>query len=208
MKRFFTTRTIAGLGMLTAMVVALQLLSNYVQFGPVSITLALFPIAVGAMLFGPIGGLFLGLVDGAMVLLAPSTISVFFAVTPIGTIVVCLCKTGLAGLFAGVVFRLLQKKNYKVGIVLASLCVQLINTGLFVVAGFTVFKPILLDSVADTNISVPYMLFVIWIGWNFFLEFGLNAAIAPAIFTSYRYIEKKVIGENNMKETSYYDKIS
>ena len=195
MKRFFTTRTIAGLGMLTAMVVALQLLSNYVQFGPVSITLALFPIAVGAMLFGPLGGLFLGLVDGAMVLLAPSTISVFFAFNPAGTIIVCLSKTGLAGLIAGVIYKLLQEKNYKVGIVLASLSVPLINTGLFAIAGLTIFRPLLAGNVEGTNISIPYMLFIIWIGWNFFIEFGLNAAIAPAIFTSYKYIEKKVVGQ-------------
>ncbi len=195
MKHFFTTRTIAGLGMLTAMVVALQLLSNYVQFGPVSITLALFPIAVGAMLFGPLAGLFLGLVCGAMVLLAPSTISVFFAVNPAGTIIVCLSKTGLAGFIAGVIYKLLQEKNYKIGIVLASLSVPLINTGLFAVAGLTVFRSILVGSVEGTDISIPYMLFVIWIGWNFFIEFGLNAAIAPAIFTSYRYIEKKVEGQ-------------
>ena len=46
MKRVTTTKAIAGLGMLTAMVIALQLLSNYVQFGPISITLSLFPIGV------------------------------------------------------------------------------------------------------------------------------------------------------------------
>ena len=194
MKQFFTTRTIAGLGMLTAMVVALQLLSNYVQFGPVSITLALFPIAVGAMLFGPLGGLFLGLVDGVLVLLAPSTISVFFAYNPWGTILVCLLKTGLAGLLAGFVFKLLKDKNYKVGIVLASLLVPIVNTGLFVVGALTLFRQILLDGVSGTDMTIVYMLFVVWIGWNFFLEFGLNAALAPATFTIYRYVDNKVTG--------------
>ena len=207
MKRFFTTKTIAGLGVLTAMVVALQLLSNYVQFGPVSITLALFPIAVGAMLFGPLGGLFLGVVDGVLVLLAPSTISVFFAYNPLGTIIVCLLKTGLAGLAAGFVFKLFQKKNYKVGIVLASLVVPIVNTGLFSIAALTLFKQLLLNGVSDTNQTIIYTLFVVWIGWNFFLEFGLNAAIAPAIFTSYRYIERKV-GGNEMKMPSYYDALT
>ena len=127
MKHFFTTKTIAGLGMLTAMVVVLQLLSNYVQFGPVSITLALFPIAVGAMLFGPFGGLFLGLVDGVLVLLAPSTISVFFAYNPIGTMIVCLLKTGLAGLCAGFIFKLFQKKNIKLALSLLHYPFQLLT---------------------------------------------------------------------------------
>ena len=208
MKRFFTTKTIAGLGMLTAMVIALHLLSNYVQFGPVSITLALFPIAVGAMLFGPLGGLFLGLVDGALVLSAPSTISLFLTNSPIATIFVCLLKTGLAGFFAGIVFRLLQKKNYKVAIVIASLLVPIINTGLFAAGALLFFKEIILSGATDTSKSVVYILFVLWIGWNFFLEFGLNAVLAPAAFTSYRYIERKVSGGNDMKKTSYYDKLT
>ena len=209
MKHFFTTKTIAGLGMLTAMVVVLQLLSNYVQFGPVSITLALFPIAVGAMLFGPFGGLFLGLVDGVLVLLAPSTISVFFAYNPIGTMIVCLLKTGLAGLCAGFIFKLFQKKNYKVGIVLASLSVPIINTGLFSIAALTLFKQLLLAGVSDTNQTIIYTLFVVWIGWNFFLEFGLNTILAPAMFTSYRYIERKVTGGNGtMIKSSYYDELT
>ena len=208
MKRFFTTKTIAGLGMLTAMVVVLQLLSNYVQFGPVSITLALFPIAVGAMLFGPLGGLFLGLVDGLLVLLAPSTISVFFAYSPVATIFVCLLKTGLAGLCAGLIFKLLQRRNYKVGIVLASLSVPIINTGLFSIAALTLFKELLLQGVSDTNQTIVYTLFIVWIGWNFFLEFGLNAALAPATFTSYRYIERKITGGNEMSNKSYYDNLT
>ena len=207
MKRFVNTKTIAGLGMLLAMVIALQLLSNYVQFGPVSITLALFPIAVGAMLFGPVGGFFLGLIDGAMVLLAPSTAG-FLAHAPVATVFVCLLKTGLAGLGAGFLFKLFQKKNYKVGIVLASLSVPIINTGLFAVAALIFFKELLLASAPESGKTAVYILFIFWIGWNFFLEFGLNAAIAPAMFTSYRYIEMKVTGENNMKKTSYYDDLT
>ena len=124
-RRFFTVRTIAGLGVLTAMVVVLQLLSNYVQFGPVSITLSLFPIAVGAMLFGPFGGLFLGLVDGVIVLTAPSTISFFFAYTPIGTIFVCLAKTGLAGFIAGWIFKL-HKKDVRAEFVAALIVLPLL----------------------------------------------------------------------------------
>ena len=208
MKRFFTTKSIAGLGMLTAMVVALQLLSNYVQFGPISITLALFPIAVGAMLFGPLGGLYLGLIDGIIVLAAPSTISFFFAYSPLGTITVCLLKTSVAGLCAGSIFKLLQKKDYKVGIVLASLSVPIINTGLFSIGALTIFRQLLLNGAEGTGHSIVYLLFIVWIGWNFFLEFGLNAAIAPAIFTSYQYIEKKVTGGNDMNKPSYYDELT
>ena len=250
--RFFTPRTIAGLGVLTAMVVVLQLLSNYVQFGPISITLALFPIAVGAMLYGPIGGFFLGLVDGALVLAAPSTISGFFALAPVGTIITCLGKTSIAGLIAGFIFKLykrktnvevlaaivlmipafiaaipdiysgflatepwgvliqriirfalasavaififkgLMKPNEKSVVILTAISVPIINTTLFSIAAFTFFRNILLSGANAAGRNALYFLIFVWIGWNFFLEFGINAALAPAFHNMYKQIDKGI----------------
>ena len=248
-KRFFTVKTIAGLGILTAMVVVLQLLSNYVQFGPVSITLALFPIAVGAMLYGPLGGLFLGLLDGVLVLTAPSTISFFFAITPVGTIITCLTKTGLAGLVAGFIFKLYHR-DIKVEfaaailllpfvilastdaifssafasgplgnvlvmlvrlilvlilvffvvkglinpsknsvILLTSLSVPIINTGLFIVASMTFFLKTIGPMAANAGQNIIYFLIFGFIGWNFLLEFGINALLASAFHNTYKSIE-------------------
>lgn len=249
-RKFFTVRTIAGLGILTAVVIVLQLLSNYVQFGPVSITLSLFPIALGAMLYGPLGGLFLGLVDGVLVLTAPSTISFFFAITPIGTIFVCLTKTGLAGLFAGLIFKLYQKDvkvefiaalvllpfailsatdkmfegittslswgNVLVAVIrlflagslvflvikgmvkptknsvllLTSVSVPIINTGLFVIYSLTIFSSKILPMADSMGQNAVYFLVFSFIGWNFFLEFSLNALLAVAFHNTYKSIEK------------------
>ena len=251
MKRgFFTVRTIAGLGVLTAMVVVLQLLSNYVQFGPVSITLSLFPIAVGAMLYGPFGGLFLGLVNGAVVLSAPSTISFFFAYSPVGTIAICLLKTGLAGFVAGLIFKL-YKKDVKAEfvaaaivlpflilastdkifsgslaslswgnvllmiirfslalvfallvvkglvkptnnsvILLTSLSVPVINTLLFSIAALTIFSGKIMPMANAAGQNAVYFLIFGFIGWNFFLEFGLNALLASAFHNTYKSLEK------------------
>lgn len=248
-KKFFTVRTIAGLGVLTAMVVVLQLLSNYVQFGPVSITLSLFPIAVGAMLFGPFGGLFLGLVNGVLVLTAPSTISFFFAYSPVGTIVVCLLKTGLAGFVAGLIFKL-YKKNINVELIsaivllpliilaatdkifesalanlswgnvlvmivrfilislfcflfikglvrpsknsvilLTSISVPIINTTLFCIAALTIFSKKILPMADSAGQNAIYFLIFGFIGWNFFLEFGINALLASAFHNAYKSLE-------------------
>ena len=258
MKRgFFTVKTIAGLGILTAMVVVLQLLSNYVQFGPVSITLALFPIAVGAMLYGPLGGLFLGLVDGILVLTAPSTISFFFAITPIGTIITCLSKTGLAGLVAGFIFKL-YKRDIKVELVaaiilvpfvllastdvifssafasgplgnamvkvvrillvsllvflvikglvkpsknsvilLTSLAVPIINTGLFVIASMTFFVSKIGPMAASTGQNLIYFIIFGFIGWNFLLEFGVNGVLASAFHNTYKSIDNRFTRRTN-----------
>lgn len=247
--KFFNTKTIAGLGILSALVVVLQLLSNYVQFGPVSITLALFPIAVGAMLYGPIGGLFLGLLDGALVLTAPSTISFFFAITPIGTIITCLGKTGLAGLVAGFIFKLYKKDikvefiaaliilpivlvcstdqifestllTYSYGrvlvsalrfinmgvlaflvikgaikptknsvILLTSLSVPVINTGLFLIASVTFFAPKIIPMANSAGQNVFIFLIFAFIGWNFLLEFAVNAFLASSFHNVYKSLE-------------------
>ena len=47
-------KKLVGIATLTALVVGLQFLSNYVSFGSISITLALIPIAMGAILYGPL----------------------------------------------------------------------------------------------------------------------------------------------------------
>ena len=73
MKKAFkiTTRTITGTALLTAIELVLIVISNYVAIGPVNINLALVPIAVAGMVFGPLSGLFVGLVNGLVTILSP-----------------------------------------------------------------------------------------------------------------------------------------
>ena len=54
-------KKMTGLSLLTAVTVVLALLSN-VTIGTVNLNLALIPIVVGACIYGPSGGLFLGIV--------------------------------------------------------------------------------------------------------------------------------------------------
>ncbi|MBQ8932363.1 MAG: energy-coupled thiamine transporter ThiT, partial [Ruminiclostridium sp.] len=56
--------TIVGMGLLTAIVVVLQLVSMALRFGMFSITLTLVPIVVGAALYNWKAGAWLGLVFG------------------------------------------------------------------------------------------------------------------------------------------------
>ena len=120
----------AGTGMLFALEIVLQIIGNHVNIGPVNINLSLMPIVMGAVFFGPLSGLFLGLVNGIITILAPGT-GAFLAVSPFWTIVVCLLKTGLAGLISGLIYKVFEKKHLIAGIVLASIIVPIINTGIF-----------------------------------------------------------------------------
>ena len=91
MKNRIKIKKIVGVSVLLALVISLQLLSNYITIGSISITLALIPIAMGAILYGPLVGMFLGIAMGIMVLVAPST-ALFFGVNAIYTIFICLFK--------------------------------------------------------------------------------------------------------------------
>lgn len=64
------TKTLTGLALFTAIIVVLQLLGSFIKFGPFSISLVLIPIVVGAAVYGPKAGAYLGGVFGVVVLIA------------------------------------------------------------------------------------------------------------------------------------------
>ena len=180
-------KKLVGMATLTALVVGLQFLSNYVSFGSVSITLALIPIAMGAILYGPLAGLFLGLVMGGIVLAAPSTIGVFMPINLPLTILLCLVKTGVAGLVSGLLFKLfayIAKKQESVkakkilfaaGIIVAALVIPVINTGIFIVGAVLWFS----EPFGGTFAGIVSAVLTI----NFLIEFLVSAILSPALVT-------------------------
>lgn len=181
----FNTRRIAALGTLTALCVALQVMSNYITFGPVSITLALIPVVIGAILYGVKGGAFLGAVVGIVILLSPST-SGFLAFNPIMTIILCLVKTSLAGAVSALLFKAINKKKTLPAVVVSSLIVPIINTGLFAIGVLLFFLPLFGEGIE----AIKY-LFLTVIGINFIVEFLVNALLASTIYYLIKLIAKK-----------------
>ena len=104
------TRTIVGLGLLTAIVVVLQYISMAIRFGTFSVTLALLPIVVGAAIYGVWAGAWLGFVFGVVVLLTGDA-APFWAESPLGTLITVLVKGTMSGLIAGLVYKILPKNR-------------------------------------------------------------------------------------------------
>lgn len=181
-KRYFNTRMIATTGILVGIEILLQVIGNYINPGFANINLSLVPIAIGAILYGPIVGGFLGLVCGVMVLISPSTMQFFFAVSPAGTVIVCLTKTTVAGIVAGLVMKLFKEDKKIYGVILASILVPLINTAIFSLLALIFFMPILQGMVSETMPSVAAALFLGMIGVNFLLEIISTAILAPSIY--------------------------
>ena len=83
-RRFFNTRMIATKGILTAIEILLQVIGNYLAPGGfTSLNFSLIIIALGAIMYGPVIGGFLGFVSGIMTVFAPSTLYYFYSIIKI-----------------------------------------------------------------------------------------------------------------------------
>lgn len=118
---------------LAALVVVLQVAGG-IPAGPFSITLTLFPLVVGAVVLGPVSGLFLGLVFGVIVSILSITGKdpggyMVFAANPVMAWIVCLLKGAAAGFVPAVAYRFFSRhKN-------ASAAVSYMTAGIFIFLG-------------------------------------------------------------------------
>lgn len=196
-RKKISTRLISGTALLTAVELVLIVISNYVSIGPVNLNLALVPIAVAGIIFGPLSGLFVGLVNGLVTILSPSTQAIFMPLSPFGTVFICLLKTGLAGFFSGLVYIPFKNSNSNKmklgGSFLASALVPLINTGLFTVGCYTFFSNWLFESAASSNYDNNFLfLIMVILGINFIFEFSISLLLSPSINILVNYYSRKV----------------
>lgn len=180
-KRHFNTRMIATTGLLLALEIVLQVIGNYVVIpgGFANLNFSLIFISLGAILYGPIVGGLLGLVSGILTLFSPSTMSVFFSISPVGTVLACLLKTTIAGIVAGVISNLLKKKHDLLSSILSSVIVPILNTGIFAIFTIIFFKPLLEGINPD---SMAAALFLGLIGFNFIFEVIVTVIVAPSLY--------------------------
>jgi len=139
-----------GIAVLAALVVVLQLLSSVIKIGTVSITLTLIPIVVGAAFYGPGAGAILGTVFGLVVYINSATGADYggnmvFLANPFLCAVVCIGKGTLSGWCAGLVYRLVARKDAALGrnavaVLLAAITAPVVNTGVFLLGMVLFFQ--------------------------------------------------------------------
>lgn len=182
------TKKIVGTGVLTAIVVVLQLVASAIKLGPFSITLVLAPIVVGAALYGTLSGTWLGLAFGVSVLISGDA-AAFMTINPAGTVLIVLAKGALAGLFAGLVYNLIQKKNRLAAVICAGVVCPIVNTGIFLVGCYLFFQEWLLAVFGTTGfVTVVTGL----VTANFAVELGINLALATVIERIIRIGSKEI----------------
>ena len=129
-KKPMDVHTLTGVAIFTAIVIILQMLGSFIRFGTFSISLTLIPIVVGAALYGPWAGAWLGFVFGVVVLLSGDA-GAFLVVNAWGTVLTVLVKGALAGFMSGVVYGALKNLNIWVAAICAALICPVVNTGVF-----------------------------------------------------------------------------
>jgi uncharacterized membrane protein len=183
-----TVPRLAGLGILTAITIVLQILGSFIKFGPFSISLVLVPIVVGAALYGPVAGAWLGFVFSMVVLFQPDT-QLFMGYSVIGTILTVLVKGTLAGFLSGLVYVAFRKIRFggdkvsvSLGVILAAITCPVVNTGIFLLGCVIFFLPTIRawgEAAGFTNVGT-YMI-VGFVGFNFLFELLFNLVLSPAI---------------------------
>jgi uncharacterized membrane protein len=187
----------AVLAILIALIIALQVVSTFIKFGPYSITLALTPIIIGGALYGLGAGTLLGGVFGLVILVigllgwdGGSTMALI-QMRPVPCIAIILLRGLCAGALSALVFRLLSRKKTYPGALGASITCPVINTAIFVVGMVLCFGDVLAPGAAEKGQSILVYTILVLAGINFIIELIVNVVLASGITTILRYRLKK-----------------
>ncbi len=198
-RKFFSAKNIAYFSVLLALVIVLQVFASGIPVGGgATLNFSLLPIVLGAILLGPLGGLYLGLACGIVVLIQVIILTgnaFYLAIwtnSPVITTFTCLLKTSVAGLVAGLLYRLIAKKSRLAAVFVASAAVPILNTGLFILGCLCMTGTISEFGGGLTGADVLVFILVALVSFNFFIEFGINLILAPAIHRVVVVVEKRI----------------
>lgn len=181
-KSSISTKKLVELGILTALVIILQLLGSFIRFGPFSVSLVLVPVVLGGALLGAPAGAWLGLVFGGTVLLSGDA-AAFLTIDPFGTVLTVLLKGALAGFGAGLVYRFASKWNKWAALLLAALACPVLNTGVFLLGCKIFFMPTITEWASTLGYaSVGKYIILGLVGGNFLFEVGFNMVLVPVLY--------------------------
>lgn len=178
-------------GILTALVIVLQLMGSFIKFGPFSVSLVLIPIIVGAAIAGPYVSTWLGFVFGVVVLLSGDA-AAFMAISIPGTIITVLLKGMLCGLMAGLVFTVCKKMNTYLTVVFASIICPVTNTGIFLLGCRLFFYDAISAWGAGAGFTNTFIYMIVGlVGLNFVFELVIDIIFCPAIVRVVNAIKKQ-----------------
>ncbi len=184
-----------GVSLLIAVMIVLQFLASVfpIKIGPVSLSLVLIPIVLGAATYGISAGGVLGGAFGVMTYIfcvngMDGGGHMVFQASPIMCFIVVMAKGILCGLAAGAVYQAVHKKNGYVAMLCAAIVCPVVNTGVFLTGMFLFFMDVLRVWAGGSDV-VGYVLSGL-IVINFLPELGINLVFSPAGQRILRAIKK------------------
>lgn len=168
------TKNITTISLFIGIVVVLQLVATFINFGGFPITLTLVPIIIGGAMYGKKVGAILGTAFGVVVALmvvtgADASGAYMLSVHPFITVAGCILKGTFAGLFSALVYEKLKDKNQTLAIVLAAAIAPITNTGILTLIIIIWFQGSFATFIA------------LFLTLNFALELIIDILLAPSL---------------------------
>jgi len=185
------THQLVLLAILSAIVAVLAYYGGFIKIGGLaSISLTLIPVVIGATLCGPVAGALLGGVAGVMFFATPDA-AYWLGLSIPGTIITVMVKGILSGLCAGLAFKLLEKFNRYLAVVVSAIVCPVVNTGIFLLGSLVFFMDAVSSGAAGEDVSIGMYLIVFFVGLNFVFELIANIAVSPAMVRILDITKKK-----------------
>ncbi len=176
------TEKLALMALLTALVAVLAYFGGFIKIGGLaSISLTLIPVVLGGAIYGPLAGAWLGGVSGAVFFMTADA-AFWFGLSIPGTIITVMVKGIMAGLCAGLVYKLLEKANRYLAVKVSAIVAPVVNTGIFLIGCLLFFTDTINAGASEEGMSVAAYLIIVFVGLNFVFELIANIILSPAIY--------------------------
>jgi len=169
-KKTFTTKYMVELAAMIAIIIIMAFTPlGYIKLPGLTITFLTIPVAVGAIILGPVCGLTFGLTSLYQAVTGGSVFTfALFNLNPVFTIILTIVPRALEGLLTGLIFKALHniKSVQKISYYIASLCCPLLNTLLFMSTLVALFyrTDFIQTYVAKFGVGNPFSFVVAFVG--------------------------------------------
>lgn len=186
-------REMAQLAILIAVMIVLAVtpFGFHLRIGPIEMSLMVIPVAIGAIVLGPVSGAILGFVFGLTSFIecfGGSAFGMFLmTISPVMTFIACMVPRILCGFLSGLVFKGLRKfdRTKIVSFFAASLSTALLNTIFFIGVILLFFwnNDTFLAKMTEWGMPIEnlWVFIIAFVGINGVIEAAVNFIVAAPI---------------------------
>jgi len=175
-------KKITAIAIFSAIVIVLQILASYINFGGFPITLTLIPIVISAAVYGTSVSTFLGFVFSLVVFVNmligndPNTMTMF-VFNPLATIATIFVKGIAAGYICSLPYKFIN--NDKLAVIISGISAPVSNT-LICYIFLVIFFNTTFSQMIGALLSI-----------NFAIELIVNCVLAPSLYTLIKANKKR-----------------